>query len=140
MKRRNTQTIGEVLRDFFEDNTELYEKILDVRIQRAWRETLGPTINYYTRSLFVRDHILYVSLTSSVLRSEARVPLPAAFRRVWASSQLRDMTACALSSSGGEAAFISDEMTLFKYSSKGKMFIAVRCPPSSISLNAPRNF
>jgi hypothetical protein len=70
MKRRNTQTIGEVLRDFFEDNTELYEKILDVRIQRAWRETLGPTINYYTRSLFVRDHILYVSLTSSVLRSE----------------------------------------------------------------------
>ncbi len=70
MKRRNTQTIGEVLRDFFEDNTELYEKILDVRIQRAWHETLGPTINYYTRSLFVRDHILYVSLTSSVLRSE----------------------------------------------------------------------
>ncbi len=73
MKRRNTQLLGEVLRDFFEDNTELYDKIMDIRIQRAWRETLGPMINHYTRNLFVRDHVLYVSLTSSVLRSELMI-------------------------------------------------------------------
>ena len=29
MQRRNTQTWGEVLRDFFEDNTELYEKMME---------------------------------------------------------------------------------------------------------------
>ena len=29
MQRRNTQTLGEVLRDFFEDNTELYEKMME---------------------------------------------------------------------------------------------------------------
>ena len=44
MQRRNTQTLGEVLRDFFEDNTELYEKMMEIRVQRAWGEVLGPTI------------------------------------------------------------------------------------------------
>lgn len=70
MKRRNTQSIKDILRDFFEDNEELYEKILETRIKRAWHETLGPTINHYTRNIFVRNDILYVQLTSSVLRSE----------------------------------------------------------------------
>ena len=70
MQRRNTQTIGEVLRDFFEDNTELYEKMLEIRVQRAWGEVLGPMIQQYTRNIYVRDKVLYVSLTSSVLRSE----------------------------------------------------------------------
>ena len=79
MKRKNTQAIGEVLRDFFEDNTELYEKILEkkkqdgileIRVERAWKEVLGPMVMQYTRNIYVRDHILYVSLTSAVLRSE----------------------------------------------------------------------
>lgn len=70
MRRRNAQTIGEVLRDFFEDNTELYENILEIRVQRAWKEVLGSMVMQYTRNIYVRDHILYVSLTSSVLRSE----------------------------------------------------------------------
>lgn len=70
MQRRNTQKLGEVLRDFFEDNTELYERMLEIRVQRAWGEVLGPTIRQYTRNIYVRDKILYVSLTSSVLRSE----------------------------------------------------------------------
>lgn len=70
MQRRNTQTLGEVLRDFFEDNTELYEKMMEIRVQRAWGEVLGPTIMRYTRNIYVRDKVLHVSLTSSVLRSE----------------------------------------------------------------------
>jgi Dna[CI] antecedent, DciA len=70
MIRRNTQKLGDILRDFFEDNTELYEKILEIRIKRAWGEVLGPMVLQYTRNIYVRDHILYVSLTSSVLRSE----------------------------------------------------------------------
>lgn len=70
MQRRNTQTLGEVLRDFFEDNTELYEKMMEVRVRRAWRELLGPAIWQYTRNIYVRDKVLHVSLTSSVLRGE----------------------------------------------------------------------
>lgn len=70
MKRTNTQPIGEILRDFFEDNTELYEKIMEIRIERAWKKLLGPMAAHYTRNLYVRDRILYVSMTSAVLRSE----------------------------------------------------------------------
>jgi F0F1-type ATP synthase delta subunit len=70
MKRRNTQTIGEVLKSFFEDNTELYEKMLEIRIQRGWGEILGPMIQQYTRNIYIKNHVLYVSLTSSVLRNE----------------------------------------------------------------------
>ena len=58
MQRRNTQTLGEVLRDFFEDNTELYEKMMEIRVQRAWGEVLGPTIMQYTRNIYC---LLYTS-------------------------------------------------------------------------------
>ena len=50
MQRRNTQTLGEVLRDFFEDNTELHEKMMEIRVQRGWGECIKePTIMQYTR-------------------------------------------------------------------------------------------
>ena len=70
MKRRNTQAISEVLKNFFEDNAELYEKMLEIRIQRGWGEILGPMIRQYTRNMYIKNHVLYVSLTSSVLRNE----------------------------------------------------------------------
>ncbi len=43
---------------------------MEIRVQRAWGEVLGPTIMQYTRNIYVRDKVLHVSLTSSVLRSE----------------------------------------------------------------------
>lgn len=70
MKRKNAQMIGEVLRDIFEENTEMYEKILEIRVKRAWGVVLGDMVLQYTRNLYVKDRVLYVSLTSSVLRSE----------------------------------------------------------------------
>lgn len=62
--------IGEVLRDIFEENTEMYEKILEIRAKRAWGVVLGDMVMQYTRNLYVKDKVLYVSLTSSVLRNE----------------------------------------------------------------------
>lgn len=70
MQRKNSQSIRELLRDFFEDNTELYEKMIEIRVQRAWGEVLGPAVLKYTHTIYVRERVLYVSLTSSVLRSE----------------------------------------------------------------------
>jgi hypothetical protein len=70
MKRKNTQMIGEILRDIFEENTELYEKILEIRIKRAWGMVLGDMVLQYTRNLYIKDKVLHVSLTSSVLRNE----------------------------------------------------------------------
>ncbi|MGM9760517.1 MAG: DUF721 domain-containing protein [Parabacteroides sp.] len=70
MLRKNTQKLGDVLRDFFEDRPELFEKILEVRAQRGWEALLGPTVAQYTNRVFVKDRVMYVSLTSAVLRSE----------------------------------------------------------------------
>ena len=70
MKRNNSQKLGDLLRDFFEENSELYDKMMDIRIQRSWKEVLGPMVMQYTRTVYVRDKVLYVYLTSSVLRSE----------------------------------------------------------------------
>ncbi|MDH6357564.1 DciA family protein [Parabacteroides sp. PF5-9] len=70
MRRKNSQTIGEVLRDFFEQNTDLHQKILESRIERAWGEVLGPMVMQYTRNIYIKNGVMYVSLSSSVLRSE----------------------------------------------------------------------
>lgn len=70
MKRKNAQSISELLQDFYEENPEIRQKILEIRILRAWGEMLGPMVSKSTRNLYVKNRILYVSLNSSVLRSE----------------------------------------------------------------------
>lgn len=70
MMHWNAQTLGDAIREFFEDNAELRGKILEIRVMRAWGEILGPMVAQYTRNIYVKDKVLYVSLTSSVLRSE----------------------------------------------------------------------
>ncbi len=70
MKHWNEQTLGEAIREFFESNAALRGKILETRVQRAWNEIFGPTVAYYTRNVYVKNRVLYVYLTSSVLRNE----------------------------------------------------------------------
>jgi hypothetical protein len=70
MKRTNARRIGEMLQLFLDENPQLWQKILEVRIERAWGEVLGVTVMKSTRNLYVRNRILYVSINSSVLRNE----------------------------------------------------------------------
>ncbi|MDR2920900.1 MAG: DUF721 domain-containing protein [Tannerella sp.] len=70
MKRTNAQSISELLQDFYKENPALRQKILEIRIQRAWGEMLGPMIMQSTRDIYVKNGVLYVFLKSSVLRSE----------------------------------------------------------------------
>ena len=51
MIHQNTQTLGEALREFFENNNELRGKILEIRVQRGWKELFGPMVSQYTRVL-----------------------------------------------------------------------------------------
>ena len=70
MRGGNNQSIGAVIREFCEENPGIRQKILEVRVERAWGETCGPTILRYTRNLFMKGTVLHVSLTSAVLRNE----------------------------------------------------------------------
>ena len=70
MKRTQAIPISEILGDFYRENPQLKYKILEVRIQRAWGDILGPMIMRSTQQLFVKNSVLHVFLNSSVLRNE----------------------------------------------------------------------
>ena len=70
MRRTQALPIGEILQDFYRENPHVWQKILEVRIQRAWGDVLGPMIMRSTRNLFVKNRVLHVYVDSSVLRSE----------------------------------------------------------------------
>lgn len=70
MRKRNTESIGEVIRQFFEENQFFKRKLAESRAVTGWAKLLGPMINSYTTNIYFRNGVLYVSLSSSVLRSE----------------------------------------------------------------------
>jgi hypothetical protein len=70
MIRRKTVRLNETLRLFWKDHPELYHKMLEARVQRLWGELLDPSVARYTTNVYVKNRILYVSVASSVVRSE----------------------------------------------------------------------
>lgn len=65
------KNIGEVLRQITKYNK--LEKGLDnVRAEVLWAKLLGPGVQAYTSSVRLVGDILYVDLTSSVLREELK--------------------------------------------------------------------
>lgn len=70
MRKRNTESIGEVLKQFFEENPFFKRKVAESRVVSGWGQLLGSMIASYTTNIYLRNNVLYVSLSSSVLRSE----------------------------------------------------------------------
>jgi predicted nucleic acid-binding Zn ribbon protein len=42
----------------------------EYRLVHAWNDVVGPVISRYTTNLYIKNQILYVHLSSSVLREE----------------------------------------------------------------------
>lgn len=70
MKRINTQKVGSVLDDFFEQNPSLADKLAETRLMDSWNTVLGSSVSRFTDNMYIRKRVLYVKLTSSVLKSE----------------------------------------------------------------------
>ncbi|MDR1810534.1 MAG: DUF721 domain-containing protein [Prevotella sp.] len=70
MKRQNTESIGEAIRHFFEENSFLKVKLAESRVISGWSTMFGAAVSSYTTNIYLRNNILYVHLSSSVLRSE----------------------------------------------------------------------
>jgi hypothetical protein len=71
MARRNNEniSISDALKDFVKDNK--LEKGLDrVNVQDVWKSQMGPAIEKYTTAIKLDRDVLYVQLSSSVLREE----------------------------------------------------------------------
>ncbi|MDR1720200.1 MAG: DUF721 domain-containing protein [Dysgonamonadaceae bacterium] len=70
MRRENTQTLKEVIALFLEQNPALSWKLAETRLMGAWKNVLGQPMNHYTTKLFIRNKVLYVTISSSVLKNE----------------------------------------------------------------------
>lgn len=69
MRRNNAEQIGDMIRKFFRQNG-LESPLNEFRLVQAWNDVVGATISRYTSNLYIKNQILYVHLTSSVLRQE----------------------------------------------------------------------
>ena len=70
MERRKTERLGNIMKLFWREHPELYHNMMEARVERLWGELFGPTIARYTTNIYVKNRILYVSMSSSVARNE----------------------------------------------------------------------
>ncbi len=70
MQKKNSQPISKAMSDFFSANSELKMKLAEDRAVNGWNEVLGEGVSKYTRNVYFRRNILYVQLSSAVLRAE----------------------------------------------------------------------
>ena len=69
MRRNDAEQIGDMIRKYFRQNG-LESPLNEYRLVEAWREVVGEAIAKYTSNLYIKNQVLYVHLTSSVLRNE----------------------------------------------------------------------
>lgn len=69
MRRSRTISIAEAMKDYIRE-MNLEGKLLEVNLINSWEEMVGKAISSRTSKVYIRDHILYVHLTSSVARNE----------------------------------------------------------------------
>lgn len=69
MRKKETQAIGDVLKEVFK-NQRLNRGLLENRAVHYWGQVLGDSVARATHRIFMKNGVLYVEMTSSVLRNE----------------------------------------------------------------------
>lgn len=69
MRRNNTQSLAEVLRDYVSE-MRIDRKLKEVDAVQSWESVLGKTISHYTRNIYLSKGILFVELSSPVVKNE----------------------------------------------------------------------
>jgi len=69
MRKKNTELLSEVIRQVLKQQ-HLDRPLNEKRLIEAWPLILGTNIVQYTSGLSIKNRVLYVSLTSSVLRHD----------------------------------------------------------------------
>ena len=70
MERRQTQTVSNLLDEFFSDNLQAKEKLMESRVLNNWEKVLGHGVASVTRKLRFSRGKLYVELSSAIVRNE----------------------------------------------------------------------
>ncbi len=70
MKRTsNQQPLKEVIEDYLAA-FKLDTKLTEVKLVSSWERLMGRTISKHTQEIYIKNKILYLKLTSSVLKNE----------------------------------------------------------------------
>lgn len=69
MERRKTTHISEIIQEIL-NKSNLKGRLDETTISQKWEEVVGRPIAQYTKNVYVSKGILYVNVTSSVVRNE----------------------------------------------------------------------
>jgi predicted nucleic acid-binding Zn ribbon protein len=69
MRRSKTISLAEALDDYIRE-MKLGGKLSEIGVINSWEEIVGKAISSRTKKIYFKDHVLYVHLTSSVVRNE----------------------------------------------------------------------
>jgi predicted nucleic acid-binding Zn ribbon protein len=69
MRRSKTISLAEALNDYIKE-MNLGDKLKEVGVINSWEETVGKAISSRTTKIYIKEHILYIHLNSSVVRNE----------------------------------------------------------------------
>jgi len=69
MRKSQTRPIQEVVQEYLKE-LQIDRKLKEVHLISQWESVMGKTVAVRTRELFIRNHILYVEVTSAVLKNE----------------------------------------------------------------------
>lgn len=69
MRRSKTISLAEAVDDYIRE-MNLGGKLSEIAVINSWEEIVGKAISSRTKKIFIKDHILYVHLNSSVVRNE----------------------------------------------------------------------
>jgi len=69
MRRSNTQTLSEVIREYVRE-MKMEGKLKEADIVNSWKSLMGNTIARYTSNIYISKGILFVEINSSVVKNE----------------------------------------------------------------------
>lgn len=69
MRRSKTISLAEAVKDYIRE-MNIGGKLSEVGVINSWEEVVGKAISSRTSKIYIKDHILYVHLNSSVVRNE----------------------------------------------------------------------
>ena len=69
MRRSKTISIAEAIKDYTKE-MNLDGKLNEAGVINSWEEIVGKAISSRTSNMYIKDHVLFVHLNSSVVRNE----------------------------------------------------------------------
>jgi len=73
MQRIYAKSIASIIDSMIAKNPALADRLGQTRAIEAWNKIIGMSAAKFTKSLYIRKRVLYVKLTSSVLKRELMV-------------------------------------------------------------------